>query len=64
MPKWLRRGRPVPDNAGADRRNYLSTNAREALFIEADRERLIPQHEFGAGALAAAVPDYPYRRFL
>src|SRR5450631_4445659 len=51
-------GEATPDVAAADRPTYLFFNAQEALFIEAACERLIPQDELGAGALAAGVPNY------
>jgi gluconate 2-dehydrogenase gamma chain len=37
---------------------YLFFNVAEVQFIEAACERLIPADESGAGALAAAVPNY------
>jgi gluconate 2-dehydrogenase gamma chain len=51
-------GLATPDVGVADRPSYLFFNAAEILFIEAACERLIPQDENGAGALAAGVPNY------
>ncbi len=48
----------TPDVASADRPTYVYFNAQEVLFIEAACERLIPEDELGAGALAAGVPNY------
>jgi gluconate 2-dehydrogenase gamma chain len=54
----LQTGTATPDVSVADRPTYLFFNAAEVLFIEAATERLIPQDENGAGALAAGVPNY------
>lgn len=48
----------TPDVASADQPTYLFFNAQEVLFIEAACERLIPEDELGAGALAAGVTNY------
>jgi gluconate 2-dehydrogenase gamma chain len=46
------------DVSAIGRSTYLFFNAQEALFIEAACERLIPQDDLGAGAVAAGVPNY------
>ncbi len=51
-------GIATPDMSVADRPTYLFFNAKEALFIEAACEQLIPADEHGAGALGAGVPNY------
>jgi len=57
-PAAPRSSRPSLGNHDAAAAVYLFFNASEAAFIEAACERLIPEDEHGAGALAAGVPNY------